>query len=87
MLYYKSNNYRNGGKCFLRCEGRSVLYNITYGGLGSAAGAGVSANPGHVYCLWILTVFSDLEGGTNDTSVPSITFTMEPDMQLMCSQV
>lgn len=79
-------HHRNGGRCFLRCDGRTVLGNISEGALGSHDGAGVD-NKGHAYCLWILTVHQDLNNLRLYSSVPTITFTMLTDIKTLCSRV
>ncbi len=78
--------HRNGDKCYLKCEGRTILGNIKYGALGTHAGAGV-ADKSHAYCLWILTVHPDLTNLRLINVVPTITFTMETDIKTLCSRV
>ncbi|XP_074654134.1 multiple epidermal growth factor-like domains protein 8 [Tubulanus polymorphus] len=71
--YY--GNPRNGGKCYLKCEGRTLLKDVsTNGALGTYEGAGV-VNPGHAYCLWVLSAREN----------SSITFTIETDIKVKCS--
>ena len=77
---------RHGNQCYLRCEGRTIMGNITSGALGSHAGMGVK-NLAHAYCLWILTVHPDLSNLRLLNPVPTITFTMETDIKTLCSRV
>ena len=67
------------------CEGRMVLTNVTHGNLGSYEGAGVVEGK-HANCLWILTVSSGLEEITQPI-IPTISFTMLPNIQVDCARV
>lgn len=77
---------RDENKCYLKCDGRTILGNITSGALGSHAGDGVK-NTAHAYCLWILTIHSDLTNLRLLDHVPTITFSMEVDIKTFCSRV
>ena len=78
--------FSNEAKCYLKCEGRTILGNVKHGALGTHDGQGV-ANKAHAYCLWILTVHPDLTNLRLINVVPTITFTMETDIKTRCSQV
>ena len=78
--------FRNGARCYLKCEGRTILGNIKHGALGTHAGQGV-ANTAHAYCLWILTVHPDLTNLRLINVVPTISFTMQTDIKTRCSRV
>ncbi|KAL5020833.1 hypothetical protein ScPMuIL_002084, partial [Solemya velum] len=67
---------RNGENCYLKCENRLLLTNITQGSLGSHGGKGIWP-PWHAYCLWILTDAADIEDQRLEEDIPTITFTME----------
>ena len=56
------------------------------GALGSCAGAGV-AEPARAYCLWIVTGLAGLNGTRRPAHVPSVTFTMQADIDIDCSKV
>ena len=77
---------RNGGRCYLRCDGRMILGNVTSGWLGTHTGDGVS-DLRHAYCLWILTVHEGLNNLRLFDVMPTITFTMETDIKTMCGRV
>ena len=79
-------NFRNSSKCYLKCEGRTILGSITSGALGTHRGAGVE-NKSRAYCLWILTVHPDLHNLRLLDMEPTITFTMETDIKTLCSKV
>ncbi|CAH1785464.1 unnamed protein product [Owenia fusiformis] len=44
---------RNNGRCYLKCDGRTVVTDVVEGALGSHDGSGV-ADPLHAYCVWFL---------------------------------
>ena len=67
-------------------DGRSIIGNITSGALGSWEGRGVEKKA-HAYCLWILTIHPNLHELRLLDRKPTITFTMEPDIQTQCSKV
>lgn len=66
-----------GGKCYQRCEGRSIITDAFSSTLGSYEGIGV-ADPDHGYCLWILTTFGSLEeAAVASTSPGAIALTID----------
>ena len=77
---------RNGNNCYLKCEGRTILGNITEGALGSYTGSGVR-DKGHAYCMWILTIYPDLNTIEVLNVIPTIVFTMESDITTKCTKV
>ncbi|CAL1535782.1 unnamed protein product, partial [Lymnaea stagnalis] len=82
--YY--GNPGNGGKCYLRCDNRVFITNVTQGALGSYNGSGVKGG-GHSYCLWILSVFADImHRATDSKSVPVLSLTIEGDTEIECGQ-
>ncbi|XP_055897034.1 multiple epidermal growth factor-like domains protein 8 [Biomphalaria glabrata] len=75
-----------GGKCYLRCDNRIFLTNVTEGALGSYNGSGM-VDGGHSYCLWILSVFPDIFYKANDVKpVPVLSFTIESYADIECGQ-
>ena len=76
---------RNGGNCYHKCNGPSVLVNLTSGALGSHTGSGVSER--RVYCMWLLTVFPDPYSMPPFMYIPTITFTMHTDLYTECGKV
>nr|KAG5710511.1 hypothetical protein BaRGS_013157 [Batillaria attramentaria] len=82
--YY--GNPRNGGKCYLRCDDRTIMTNISTGGLGSYRGTGVD-NSAHAHCLWILTVFPKVDDNYHAGFVTQIiSFTVEGTMEVECGR-
>ena len=78
---------REGGTCYLKCEGRTVLQNITSGALGSYEGEGIQY--GYAHCLWILTVFPDvttIKSKKQTENAPIILFTIEKDIKTECDK-
>ncbi|ESO96650.1 hypothetical protein LOTGIDRAFT_174753 [Lottia gigantea] len=78
---------RHGMKCYLRCDDRTILTNITQGALGTHQGSGV-VHRSHAYCLWLMTVFSDISNinPPPDIPVPSIRLAVEGDMEVKCGR-
>lgn len=63
------------------------MTNVTEGALGSHRHSGTE-RPEYVYCLWVLTVFADIQHvPTNGETFPVLTLTMEGDMVIECGQV
>lgn len=71
----------------MKCDHRVFVTNVTEGALGSYKGSGVE-HLEHVYCLWVLTVFADIQHVPSDNeAVPTLALTMEGDMAIECGQV
>ncbi|KAH9496424.1 Multiple epidermal growth factor-like domains protein 8, partial [Bulinus truncatus] len=80
--YY--GNPSMGGRCYLRCDNRIFLSNVTDGALGSYNGSGM-VDGGHSYCLWILSVFPDIMYKPIDMKpVPVLSFTVEGYADIEC---
>eukprot|EP00057_Strongylocentrotus_purpuratus_P007268 XP_011661742.1 PREDICTED: multiple epidermal growth factor-like domains protein 8 [Strongylocentrotus purpuratus] len=68
---------QNEGKCYQKCNGRSILTNVHSSRLGSYEGLGVQ-DPNHGYCLWVLTTFGSLVQASGALSSPgAITLTVD----------
>ncbi|XP_023931409.1 multiple epidermal growth factor-like domains protein 8 isoform X3 [Lingula anatina] len=77
---------RNGQKCYLKCQGRSVIANATQGALGALQGSGVTTT-GQAYCLWAITPYTSLEEAASATQAPSITVTIEAgNINTVCNE-
>ena len=66
---------RNGGVCYRSCDGRVLITNISSdgGAIGSLQRSVTDIK--HIYCVWILTMFSSLDDVTADT-VTSLSITL-----------
>lgn len=82
---------RNGGRCYRRCGAATVLTNVTSGALGSFETTPELNHSHQIYCLWIITPFQDVqtpyELAREKKTLPSISFTFEPDISVNCSTV
>lgn len=85
--YY--GNPKNGGRCYRRCGAATVLTNVTSGALGSFETTPELNHSHQIYCLWIITPFQDVqtpyELAREKKTLPSISFTFEPDISVNCS--
>lgn len=87
-------SYRNGGHCYRKCEGRTIITRTKSGAIGSYRGSGTEGR--QFYCLWILTVHESLEKAINPrnallmgshAAIPPITLTIEKDLAVVCARV
>ncbi|XP_041369444.1 multiple epidermal growth factor-like domains protein 8 [Gigantopelta aegis] len=81
--YY--GNPRIRGKCYLQCDGRMILTEISRGALGTHRGRGVEGRSS-AYCLWILTLGLSLTEPRVAEKMPVITLRVEGDLEVECSR-
>ncbi|KAE8593599.1 hypothetical protein XENTR_v10019212 [Xenopus tropicalis] len=67
---------RNGGTCYLECQGRQFIPNVTSSALGSPAGS---------YCLWVLSVSENAKPCVPDVNCSRLTLTLQPDLRVNCT--
>ncbi|XP_077312743.1 multiple epidermal growth factor-like domains protein 8 [Lithobates pipiens] len=67
---------RTGGTCYLECQGRQLLTNVSSSALGS---------PGGSYCLWVLNVSSHSEPCHPEDNCPRLSFSLQPDFNIPCT--
>ena len=80
---------RNGGVCYRSCDGRVVITNVSSDGGAIGSLQRSVADITHVYCVWILTVFSSLDDVTADAMTSlSITLTVPSNnLNTICLKV
>ncbi|CAH2319058.1 multiple epidermal growth factor-like domains 8 [Pelobates cultripes] len=67
---------RNGGTCYLECQGRQLISNVSSSALGS---------PGGSYCLWVLSISLYAEPCYPENTCPRLTLSLQPDFSIPCS--
>uniref|UniRef100_A0A8C5QH50 Multiple EGF like domains 8 n=1 Tax=Leptobrachium leishanense TaxID=445787 RepID=A0A8C5QH50_9ANUR len=67
---------RNGGTCYLECQGRQLLTNVSSSALGS---------PGGSYCLWVLSVSLQPKPCYSEHTCPRLTLSLQPDFSIPCT--
>jgi len=65
---------RRGGVCYRSCDGRVTLTGVSDGAIGCHRGLAVNGRR-HVYCLWLLSVYSGWDSHPNINGM-SVTLTV-----------
>ncbi|XP_075437563.1 multiple epidermal growth factor-like domains protein 8, partial [Ascaphus truei] len=67
---------RNGGTCYLQCQGRQLLPSVSSSALGSPRGS---------YCLWVLSVSPQATPCHPEHACPRLALTLQPDISIPCA--
>lgn len=84
---------RAGGSCFRECGGRALLTNVSsvalgsrrLGGLLPPGGGAARAEPGLLYCVWVVSATEVLQPCAPGTQCPPLTLTFSPDSSTPCT--